>query len=450
MMKIAYFSPLSPDPSGISDFSEELILELTKYMELDLFTKCMPTNQKIRERFRIFNIEEIENEDLRKQYDFLVYQIGNNIRYHEGIAKKFLEFPGILELHDFSLHHYLAESTFARGDHDEYIRIMRYCHGSGGEKAARDFLEGKITAPWEKQSEKYTVNKHFIDKATAVIVHSDMAKQMVKGIRPDVKIINIPLHTTEIKMNYKKFTLECRRELNINQDMLVMGSFGYANSSKRIIPILKALSLFKKRCKRMFRYYVVGQVQDIDIKERTIELGIHDNVIVTGFIDLDKFKIYMGACDFCFNLRYPTQGESSASLHRMLGMGKPALVTNVGAFEEYSEDFVIKISCNENEIDDIYSTICKLNNNQEIIEIMSKNAYEFAVANYSLEVNAKKYKDYFENVLADKVEEEYLDVLLDRLYALGVVNNEQYFNHFVKKNINEVESWLKTYDVRGV
>ena len=31
--------------------------------------------------------------------------------------------------------------------------------------------------------------------------------------------------------------------------------------------------------------------------------NLKENVIVTGFAELDEFKRYMGACDICFNLR---------------------------------------------------------------------------------------------------------------------------------------------------
>ena len=49
------------------------------------------------------------------------------------------------------------------------------------------------------------------------------------------------------------------------------------------------------------------------------QYDLEKEILVTGYTTIDQFKLYMGACDICFNLRYPTQGESSASLHRMLG-----------------------------------------------------------------------------------------------------------------------------------
>lgn len=53
----------------------------------------------------------------------------------------FLKYPGILELHDFSLHHYLAEDTFVQKEYDKYIEIMKYCHGNKGEYTAKRFLK---------------------------------------------------------------------------------------------------------------------------------------------------------------------------------------------------------------------------------------------------------------------------------------------------------------------
>jgi hypothetical protein len=35
--RIAYFSPLGPDPSGISDYSEELLPHLARHWDMDLF-----------------------------------------------------------------------------------------------------------------------------------------------------------------------------------------------------------------------------------------------------------------------------------------------------------------------------------------------------------------------------------------------------------------------------
>ena len=289
---------------------------------------------------------------------------------------------------------------------DKYIRIMEYCHGKMGKKTAEDFLDGRINAPWENQSQRYTVNKHFIDNAKAIIVHSDMAKQMVLAIRPKVPVINIPLHTTEIIDNPEKYKLECRRKLGINQEIPVFGSFGYANRAKRIIQILTALSIIKTEYNLDFIYYIVGKVEDKSIIKLIKKLKLKKNVKVLGYVELDEFKEYMGACDICFNLRYPTQGESSASLHRIIGMGKPVLVTNVGTFEEYPDDIVYKICHDDHEVMDIVDCIVPLLKDKDKIEECSKRSIEYAKDKFDISKNALKYYNFYNTVVNEKFEEQ--------------------------------------------
>lgn len=420
-MRIAYFSPFSPDKSGVSDFSEELVLELCKYVDIELFSRTAIKNPKIVEKFTVHSFEEIEDDSFRNNFDFLVYQIGNNITYHKGVTDCFLKYPDILEIHDLSLHHYLAEDTFVKQDYDKYVEIMKYCHGKDGEKTAKRFLSGQIRAPWETDSAKYTVNKHLIDRARAIIVHSDMAKQYVRGIRLDVPIINIPLQAPDIIENFEVYKKECKRELHFSDDTIVFGSFGYATLAKRIEPILNALSIFKKSTNYKFVYCIVGKVENIDVPELLSKLDLKENVIVTGFAELDEFKRYMGACDICFNLRYPTQGESSASLHRMLGMGKPILVTNIGAFEEYPDDIVMKVRYDENEVQDIYANIMRLLENPNELVHKSKKAFEYANENCNLTKNAKRYYKFFEEIQNGTYSDNYIDEYLNILQELDLM-----------------------------
>ena len=51
----------------------------------------------------------------------------------------------------------------------------------------------------------------------------------------------------------------------------------------------------------------------------------------------------ISASDVCVNLRYPSMGESSATLAMIMAMGRPALVTPVGQFKEFPDDLCGKI-----------------------------------------------------------------------------------------------------------
>lgn len=438
MMNIAYCSPFNPIKSGISDFSEELIMELKKYAKIDLFYNKQPSNKKIQENFEFINIKELSKDSVREKYDTIVYHMGNNAEYHKYIAETFLEYPGILELHDFSLHNYLAMETYVHNDIEGYANCVRYCHGEKGIKIVKEFLDGKTGAPWETHALELTVNKHLIDRANGVIVHSDMAKQMVKGIRPDVPVVNIPLHTPKSTENYEVAKLQAKKKLNLSENTLVLGSFGYATKAKRIIETLEALAQYYKKETKNFHYYIVGKVDGIDVKSKVKELSLQENVSVTGFTGLEEFKTYMSACDICLNLRYPTHGESSASLHRMLGMGKPVIVSNIGSFEEYPDEIVLKVRCDDNEVTEIYKAICELTEDVKVMNDRSKKAHEFSKSNCNLEVNAKKYIEFFKKVKNKCFEESGIDIFLDRLFDLDITD-EEYINYLVhNKDIVEI------------
>lgn len=424
-MKVAYFTPLNPLKSGISDFSEEIIPELSKYIDLDIFIDgYKPVNKYIADNFNILDMKEFDKEHIRQKYDIFVYQMGNNEECHERIGEYCIKYPGVLELHDISLHHMLAATTFGKGNKEAYINEMSYCHGEYGKQIATQFISGIIPAPWETQSLKFNVNKRYIDNSKAVIVHSDFAKQMVKAISK-VPVETILHHTADIEEVSEKAKTEIRKSLKISEDKFMIASFGFATYPKRIIPILHALSKLKK-VDPNFTYYIVGQAsKELDLQNVIKELDLQDNVVTTGFVDLDNFKNYMRACDICLNLRYPTQGESSGSMHRALGLGKVIFVSKIGSFNEYPDDVVIKISTGENEIGEIYTNLASLISSKQRMKQIQNNAINFSKENCSLKQNAKRYSSFLENICKNiYYEEDVIENLVDKFHELEIYEKD--------------------------
>lgn len=427
-MKIAYFTPLNPIKSGISDFSEELLPYLTKYVDVEIFIDSfVPDNLGIKDKFIIHNLDDFEDELLRNKYDLAIYQIGNNADIHEKIVEKFLKYGGILELHDIAMHHYLAETTIIRNRPDDYIKIMEYCHGIYGKEKAISYLEGKVIAPWEKDSMKFTVCKYLVDKALGVIVHSDLAKQTIKGINKKIPVINIPLHTSEITKEYLLEKNKSREKVNISNKRFLVGSFGFSGKNKRIISVLKAIKKIKD--KDDILYCIVGRVDDPEIIKEIKENNLEQYVKITGFVSLETMMTYMKACDICINLRYPTQGESSAILHRMIGYGKPVILTNIGSYQEYPDSFAKKISYDEFEIEELIDAIQYFRSNN--LESISEEAIQFAEENCRLEKNANSYFEFFESIKRGKYIEKGIDKYLDILDDLELIDNE-YLEYFIR------------------
>lgn len=422
-MRIGYCSPFNPMKSGISDFSEELIFALAEHMEVIIFSPVKPDNEKVLKNFEVYSLSELGNTKIRETLDHIVYHIGNNGDCHGDIIESLRKYPGIVELHEWGLHHLAAQKTLEMEGKDSYMRMVRYCHGERGMKIAEAYLAGQSDYPWESHPMDMNMARPYIEQATGIIVHTEMVKQLVLGVRSNVPIVNIMLHSLDIVENPDEFSLECRKKLNLSCEKLIMGAFGFATTNKRILPILDALERVRK-INSSFLYILVGEVEKgIDIQKELKERNLCENVIVTGFVSLEDFKSYMGACDFCFNLRYPTQGESSGSLHRMLGMGKPAIVTDIGTFSDYPDDVVIKVRYDRHEVEDIYNAVILLINKKGELRKRSKAALAFAKAYCDLKKNAVIYADFFEQVHKHTWQSDWEDSLITHLCELGLTDD---------------------------
>lgn len=427
-MKIAYLTPLNPVRSGISDFAEQLLPYLSKQIPLEIFSPVEPEDKTLCQTAPCHLLSELESDAVCDGYDALLCQIGNHYGHHSGIVKQFQKRSGFLELHDFSLHNYVAQMTYARGDVEGYRAMAEYNHGTDGLELADRFLSGEAKAPWEEHALEMTMNRFLVDYAKGVIVHSDMAKQMIKGINPKMPVINIPLHTPYITKDAAKEKKDAREVLHLSETTMVFGSFGFATRAKRIEQILEALALYRNE-NQDFHYYIVGKVEGLDMDEILGRLQLENYVTVTGFVDMEEFQTYMAACDLCLNLRYPTHGESSASLHQMLGLGKPVLVTAIGSFDEYSDDFVIKISHDEDEIQEILQVLCKFTEQRELLDVCGEKALEFAHTNCDIEINAERYAEFMRRVLSGTwQDDDPVDLLLDQLIEIDAAG-EQMFCH---------------------
>ena len=437
-MRIGYCSPFNPMKSGISDFSEELVQVLKDYNEIVIFSPVKPSRSEILNGFEWHLLSELDDEALRSTLDVIVYHVGNNVIYHGEIVDMLQKYPGIVELHEVGLHHLAAGQLLEKRGKQAYLELLRYCHGDWGVSIAEAFFRGeKEDSPWNRPLE-LCMNRHIIEAATGVIVHSDMVKQMVLGVRDDVPITVIYLHTDCISGKIEDWQRACREKLHLPAQKLIFGSFGFATESKRIIPTLDALQRFREKQKD-FLYVIVGKAaENLNLPEEIKKRNLADNVKVTGFASLEDFKLYLGACDFCLNLRYPTQGESSASLHRMMGMGKPPVVTDIGTFSDYPDDVALKVRYDEHEVDDIAQAITLLACSKDERKKRGAAAMRFAAENCDLHDNAKKYAAFFERVKYGTWQPDHEDVLIGRLCELGLTD-ENYLAHIWEMGFSSSE-----------
>ena len=75
-LKLAYFSPLPPQPSGISDYSQELLPHLAAVADPHLFIDDYePSDHTIKWRYPLRNYREFAWRQAEEGFDSAVYQM---------------------------------------------------------------------------------------------------------------------------------------------------------------------------------------------------------------------------------------------------------------------------------------------------------------------------------------------------------------------------------------
>src|SRR5258706_215787 len=154
-MKLAYFSPLNPRRSGISDYSEALLPHLGKLADIEIFVEDYAVeNKEISQLFPVRHWREFD----RSQFDAVLYQMGNN-PYHVYVRDMALQVPGVMVLHEFNLHYLAADSTVLRNDWDSYLCELERDGGSAALDHARRAQRGEVTLEFER----YAMNRRLIE-----------------------------------------------------------------------------------------------------------------------------------------------------------------------------------------------------------------------------------------------------------------------------------------------
>jgi glycosyltransferase involved in cell wall biosynthesis len=137
---------------------------------------------------------------------------------------------------------------------------------------------------------------------------------------------------------------------------------------------------------------------DLPLEGMIRSLGLSASVRMVGFVPIDDFTGYLSACDIVLNLRYPTVGESSGTLLRALGLGKPTLVSEVGSFSEFPEDVCLKVPVGVGEEDTIFEYLDLLASRPDVAQALGARARDYVAQQCNWLTVAKQYARFLQAV----------------------------------------------------
>jgi hypothetical protein len=160
-VKVAYFSPMPPERSGIADYSAMLVPELSGRIEIDVVRRGRKRPPR--------------------GADVCLYHVGNNPEAHGWIVDALRRRPGVVVLHDFVLHHLVAGMTIGRRDGHGYLDAMEREAGVVGRLLGHAVLDKRIPPLWENRPQDFHLAGEVLERATALIVHSRYVRDRARA-----------------------------------------------------------------------------------------------------------------------------------------------------------------------------------------------------------------------------------------------------------------------------
>jgi 2-polyprenyl-3-methyl-5-hydroxy-6-metoxy-1,4-benzoquinol methylase/glycosyltransferase involved in cell wall biosynthesis len=416
-MKLAYFSPLGPQRSGISDYSEELLPHLAEAAEITLFVDGFhPVNRDLTSRFEV--------RDYRRQrsslggldkFDAVVYHMGNDHRYHAGILDAMQKRSGVVVFHDFALQEFFLGLARERNDLRLYLDEVEFCHGKAAREAAAETLARGAQPSMLARPLDFPLNRRIANLAEGIIVHSDWSRARFAGIAPTVPIARISMPV--------KFSNSSPRHAG-RSEVVQIASFGLITPGKGIEQSVRALAALKQT--RRFRYSLVGEANHyFDVRELVRRYGMEDCVEITGHVTLEEFKRRIAETDIALNIRERTVGETSASLCRLMAAGVCSVVAKAGWFAELPNDAVVKLPLDAQTDKMLLAYLDRLIEDQPLRTAIGENARRYALDEYDVERRAADYLSFIREVIGQRPRRNFLDDVSHELSRLRINSSDE-------------------------
>jgi glycosyltransferase involved in cell wall biosynthesis len=379
-VRVAYYSPLPPERSGIADYSALLLPALAELIDVDV----------VRRGARRF----------RKRANVSLYHIGNDPAAHGWIVEALRRRPGIVVLHDFVLHHLVAGMTLGRGNGGGYLDAMQREAGPVGRMLAHGVIDELLPPLWENRAADYPLAGEVLGSATGLIVHSEYVAQLVResGYRRPVWRIPHPAWPPPAEI----------AGVELPQGRPVIGCYGHLNPAKRLPQLLEAFALLRRGVPDAL-LLLVGSLSprlELDPVYDRLRLQPGEDVIHFDYVEEARLWALLLACDVCVNLRYPTMGETSGIVVRALSLGRPLVVSDVGWFAELPDEAALKVPVGDEEVGAVADALERLAGDPGLQTSMGEAGRAAAQGEHELGRVAEAYAAVLEEAAGGSAVEE--------------------------------------------
>jgi glycosyltransferase involved in cell wall biosynthesis len=317
--------------------------------------------------------------------DVHLYHLGNN-QLHRSIYARALERPGVVVLHDAVLHHFFLGCL----DEARYIEEFVYNYGEWYREMAGKLWGGRARSGSDPVYFAWPMLRRICEASRAVIVHNPAAARMVAAHAPAARTTEIPHFVAAEERPAVCEVLRLRQRLGIPANAFVFGLLGYLRESKRLASIAAAFARVRK-ARSDASLLIAGEFASIDLERALAPLLESPGVVRVGHTPRGEFRMLAAGVDACVNLRHPSAGETSGIAVRLMGQGKPVILTEAEEHSGFPDDVCLRVPAGEAEVDALAEAMIFLARFPEAAREIGRRAEAHVRENHSLEKAAAVY-----------------------------------------------------------
>ncbi|CAN5130312.1 hypothetical protein BH11ACT1_BH11ACT1_23020 [soil metagenome] len=326
-MRIAWCTPFTP-MSAIGEFSSLVVTALRELadVDVDIWYPRGTGGRSVPDRGR----ELVGSwQEALKEYDRVVYQIGDHATYHGQLVRAAAAVPGVVVMHDVSLTHLFFPTVTAMGP-GEVRALFARISPELGDEAATAFLADPSSWAWEaKSTTTFPLSELAMENATAVVTHSHFAADQLRDrYVGDVSVLPLPvLHAPDTDRQPVRLPIDLTRPLVLQA--------GTMNENKCIEVVIEAFARSTASATAQLVVCGHGPEETVDrLKRLARRLTGDADIIVLGAVTDDVLHALRTQAAISTVLRYPSSEASSAVLIDSMAYGNAIVVADAGHYGE--------------------------------------------------------------------------------------------------------------------
>lgn len=307
---------------------------------------------------------------------------------HRHIIKDFLDYLNLQRLikdKDFSLIH-------CHLDNDHRL----------GVKIARNFGVPVVRSNYYGGGLPITLRK-IVAQTDLIFEHSRLSqKEDIEDFQlPEEKFPIVPLSIDLERFNPNRTLPNIKNQLKIPPDAVIIGIVARIQAHRKYDLLLHAVYTLLQEGWKIYLIVIGRGTKQEELLIKPInQLGIKENVILTGYLDRDDYVAMLNALDIGVYLVPGTDG-TCRTVREYMAMGKPVVATRTGILPELIDDIKTGILVEDN-VESLYSALRELCAHPQLRAELGKNARAKAIAQFSPIHQAQVISNYYETLMKER------------------------------------------------